>query len=223
MGVFRVKVFGSFNLGVYLRSVGPYLLVPKGSGGLIEEEAREIGLRIVEASVYDSRMLGIFLVGNSRALLVPPLISEEELTYLKDHLDLEVHVLPTTKLTALGNDIVANDYGALVHPSFSDSEIDLISRLLGVKVSRGKMGGVPVVGSLIVANNKGCLISPGADDSELKGASEVLGVECWRGTVNDGVSYVRLGLVASDQGALVGYPTTPMEIENLAEALKIEP
>ncbi len=223
MAIFRAKLFGSSNLGVYLRAIGSYLLAPEGSGVIISEEARRIGLKVVEASVYDSRMLGIFLAGNSRALLVPPIISREDLTRLREILDLEIHILPTTKLTALGNDIVANDYGALVHPSFSDSEIDLIGRLLGVKVSKGKVGGVPVVGSLIVVNNKGCLISPSADDSELRGASEILDVECIRGTINNGIGYVRLGLIASDQGALVGYPTSPLEIENVAEALKIEP
>ncbi len=223
MTIFKVKLFGSSNLGVYLRSIGPYLLAPEGSTAIISKEVDEIGLKVIETSVYDSRMLGIFLAGNSRVLLVPPIISESDLRRLRDILDLEVHVLPTTKLTALGNDIVANDYGALAHPSFSDGELDLIGRLLGVKVSKGKVGGVPVVGSLIVANNRGCLISPSADDSELRGASEVLGVECLRGTINNGVGYVRLGLVASDQGALVGYPTTPLEIENIAEALKIEP
>ena len=223
MVVFRVRVFGSYNLGVYLRAVGPYLLAPPNASQVIGEEAGEIGLRVVETSIYDSRMLGIFLTGNSRSLLVPPIVSEGEIRYLREKLDLEVHVLPSARLTALGNDIVVNDYGALVHPLFTDDEVDLISKFLGVKAIKGRIGGVPVVGSLVVANNKGCLIAPSADDAELRGASEILGVECLRGTVNDGVGYIRLGLVASDSGALVGYPTTPMEIENLAEALNIEP
>ncbi len=223
MVVFRARVFGSYNLGVYLKAAGPYLLAPPGSSSVLQEEAAGIGLRTFETSVYDSRMLGIFLAGNSRALLVPPIVSEMELRSLREGLDLEVHVLPSVRLTALGNDIVANDYGALVHPLFSDDEVDLIGKFLGVKAVKGRIGGVPVVGSLVVANNRGCLIAPSADDAELRGASEVLGVQCARGTVNDGIGYIRLGLVASDSGALVGYPTTPMEIENLAEALNIEP
>ncbi len=222
MTIFKVKLFGSSNLGVYLKSIGSYLLAPEGSTAIISREV-DGTMNVIEASIYDSRMLGILLVGNNKTLLVPPIISESDLRKLRDALDLEVHILPTMKLTALGNDIVANDYGALAHPSFSDGELDLIGRLLGVKASKGKVGGVPVVGSLIVANNEGCLISPAADDSELRGASEVLGVECLRGTINNGIGYVRLGLVASDQRALVGYSTTPLEIENVAEALKIKP
>lgn len=223
MVVLRVKLFGSHNLGVYLKTVGPYLLAPPGASRILGEKASEIDLRLFEALVYSSRMLGIFLAGNSRALLVPPIVEKSELKELREKLDLNVHVLPSVKLTALGNDIVANDYGALVHPLFEDDEVDLISRFLGVKAVKGRIGGVPMVGSLLVANNRGCLISPSADDAELRGVSDVLGVECMRGTVNDGVGYVRLGLVASDSGALVGYPTTPMEIENIAEALNIEP
>ena len=223
MAILKVRVFGSSNLGVYLRPVGRYLLAPKGTRRLLEEEANSIGLELLEASLYDSRMLGIFAVGNSRSLLVPPIISEDELNYLRENLDLEVHVLPSEKLTALGNDIVVNDYGALVHPSFTDEEVRLIGEFLGVEVTRGRIAGVPVVGSLVVVNNRGCLISPAADDAEVKAVSKALGVECLRGTVNDGVTYVRMGLVASDSGALVGYPTLPKEINDIAEALKIEP
>ncbi|MCD6245064.1 MAG: translation initiation factor IF-6 [Thermoproteota archaeon] len=223
MVVLRAKLFGSSNLGVYLKPVGKYLLAPIGARRLINDEASSIGLEVVELSIYDSKMLGIFVVGNSRSLLVPPIISDFELEKLKNSLDLEVHVLPSTKLTALGNDIVANDYGAIVHPAFSDEEVSLISRYLGVDVLRGKIGGMPIVGSLVVVNNRGCLTSPAADDVELKGLSDLLQVECERGTVNNGVGYVKLGLVASDKGAIVGYPTTPREIENLSEALKIEP
>lgn len=223
MAILRTKLFGSYNLGIYLRSVGPYLLAPPGASRILGEEALEVGLKLSEVLVYSSRMLGIFVAGNSRSLLVPPIVERNELRELREKLDLEVHVLPSAKLTALGNDIVANDYGALVHPLFEDDEVDLIEKFLGVKAVKGRIGGVPVVGSLVVANNKGCLISPSADDAELRGVSDVLGIECMRGTVNNGVGYVRLGLVASDSGALVGYPTTPMEMERIAEALNIEP
>ena len=221
--ILKAKVLGSSNLGIYLRVAGKYLLAPKGVSRSLEGMASKLNLKLIEASVYDSRMLGVLTVANSRALLLPSLSSEGELRYLREKMDMEVHILPTMKLTALGNDIVANDYGAIVHPSFTDHELDMIAKILGVKVMRGRVGGIPVVGSLVVANNRGCLISPSADDSELKGISDTLGVDCLKGTINDGVIYVRVGLVACDSGALVGFPTTPMEIENLAEALKIEP
>ncbi|MEM0040941.1 MAG: translation initiation factor IF-6 [Candidatus Korarchaeum sp.] len=223
MVVLRARVLGGSNLGIYLRVAGRHLLAPRGVGSSLRGLADKLSLKLLEASVYDSRMIGVLTVANSRALLLPSIVSESELKSLRDSLDIEVHALPTFKLTALGNDIVANDYGAVVHPGFADQELEIISKLLGVRVRKGRVGGIPVVGSLVVANNSGCLISPSADDSELKGISDTLGVECTRGTVNDGIIYVRVGLVVCDSGALVGFPTTPMEVETIAEALKIEP
>jgi len=220
----KVRIQGSSNLGVFVKAVAGYVLLPQGTKpSVVEEAAQVLDLTPVTLDVYDSKLLGLFISGNSRALLLPPIVSRTDYEALRDKVDVEVHVLDTS-FTALGNVILANDYGALVHPKMSDYEMEQVAKALDVKVMRGKIADISVVGSVGVVTNRGCAVSPYAEDHEVKALEELFQVEeCIRCTVNDGVSFIKLGLVASERGALVGYNTTPYEIECVAEALKIEP
>ncbi len=224
MTISKVRVQGSSNLGVFVRAVADYVFLPRGSKASVVEEASQVlGKTPLTVDVYSSKLLGLFIAGNSNALLLPPIVSPSEYQTIRDSVDVEVHIL-NTNFTALGNVILANDYGALVHPKMSDREVEELGRILKVKVMRGKIADVSVVGSVCVVTNRGCAVTPYAEDHEVEALKELFQVdECIRCTVNDGISYVKLGLVASDSGALVGYNTTPYEIECVAEALKIEP
>ncbi len=224
MTISKVRVQGSSNLGVFIKAVAGYVFLPQGTKpSVVEEAAQVLGLTPLTLSIYDSKLLGLFIAGNSRALLLPPIVGRADYETVRDSVDVEVHVLDTN-FTALGNVILANDYGALVHPKMSDYEVEQISKALGVKVMRGKIADISVVGSVGVVTNKGCAVSPYTEDHEVKALEELFQVEnCIRCTVNDGVSFIKLGLVASESGALVGYNTTLYEIECVAEALKIEP
>ena len=222
MTIERAKLDGSPGLGIFARVVGNVSFVPYGVPERFKSQVRDVlGARTVELSLYRSRLIGVFLAGNSEKLIVPSIVEVDEVEALGES-DIPVEVLDV-RLTALGNTVLANSYGAIVHPEFRDSEVDLIKAALGVPVKRGTIGGVGVVGSLAVATNKGALISPTASDEEANLISEVLEVKVLRGTVNDGVHYVRTGILANERGALVGYPTTPLEIDVIAEALRIEP
>ena len=222
MPIERAKLDGSPGLGIFSRVVGDVSFVPRGAPERFKSQVREVlGARAVELSLYRSRLIGVFLAGNSERLIVPSIVEVDEIEALEES-GIPVEVLDV-RLTALGNTVLANSYGAVVHPEFRDSELELIRRALGVPMRRGTIGGVGVVGSLAVATNKGALISPTASDEEVDLISEVLSVETLRGTVNDGVHYVRTGMLANERGALVGYPTTPLEIDVIAEALRIEP
>ncbi len=221
MGVRRMKILGSSNPGIYLKVAGGICLAPEAIADRAAEMiGTELGLDVVRASVYQSRLLGIFVAGNSRAILLPHLVSDRELRKLRDEVDAEL-VVVKSKITALGNTVLANDYGALVSPTFEESAVDAMERALGVRVRRGLLAGIPVVGSVAVVNNGGGVASPSASEEEIEAAQEVLDVEFGTGTVNDGLPYVKIGAVASDSGLIVGYESTPLEIDNLSSFLGI--
>jgi len=218
----RAKLSGSPGLGIFARVVGRVAFVPTGTTGRFRSQLEEVlGARAVEVSLYSSRLVGVFMAGNGERVLLPSIVSPAEVEAVEGS-GLPTHVLDV-RLTALGNVILANGYGALVHPEFRDSEVEQISEALGVTVRRGTIGGVGVVGSLAVATDRGVLASPDVTDEEARVIEDTLGVEVTRGTVNDGIKYVRTGMLANDLGALVGYPTTPLEIDVIAEALGIKP
>jgi len=218
----RAKLEGSPGLGIFARVVGRAAFVPTGTAKRFRSRLEEVlSAKAVEVSLYGSRLIGVFMAGNGEAVLLPSIVNPAEVEAVEES-DLPTHVLDV-RLTALGNVILANSYGAVVHPEFRDSELEQISRALGTPVRRGTIGGVGVVGSLAIATDRGVLASPDLTDEEARVIEDVLGVRVLRGTVNDGVRYVRTGMLANDHGALVGYPTTPLEIDVIAEALGLEP
>jgi len=220
LSIIRTSIKKSPNLGIYLKPVGKYLLAPPTIKKSLERDlCSTLGLEIFKAQVYESEFLGVFLAGNNNALLVPGISSMREISEL-EKMDMRIEVLDS-KITALGNAILANDYGALVHPKFTDEDVEFIKKALEVPVIRGKIGGIPVVGSLSVVTNKGGLVSPAASEEELRGMRKLFEVDIYTGTVNDGVKFVKLGLVACDHGVAVGSLTTPLELDVIMEAFKV--
>lgn len=222
MPIARARFSGSSNVGIYMRVIGRWVIIPRGSPQSLVDAVREcFSAQPFRTSVYQSSLMGIFLVGNESAILVPSLVSRAEFEGLSSGLDIPVHVL-SSKMNALGNAILVNDYGALVHPSFPDKDVEQLERILKVKVSRGRVAGLSLPGSLAVVTNKGCILSHLATSEDCRSVSELFGVKCLKGTINNGLPYVKLGLVASDSGALMGRLTTPMEMNTIIEGLELE-
>lgn len=213
----RTSIWGSPNLGIYLKVVGNYLLVPPNAKEKFVREVEEaLHLRAVPARIYDTNLLGVFIAGNENGVVAPAVAGIEEIKILEG-LGMELEII-NSRITALGNAILANSYGALVHPSMSDEDIELIRRTLKVPVVRGKISGIPVVGSLSVITDKGGIVTPSVSEEELKNLRRHFSVDIYPGTVNDGVKFVKLGLVASKEGVAVGALTTPVEIDVISQA-----
>ncbi|PNV77299.1 MAG: translation initiation factor IF-6 [Thermoproteota archaeon] len=213
----RTSIWGSPNLGIYLKVVGNYLLVPPNAKDkFVKELEVALNLKAVPARIYDTNLLGVFIAGNENGVILPAVAGIEEIKALES-LGMELEII-NSKITALGNAILANSYGALVHPGMSDEDIELIRKTLKVPVVRGRISGIPVVGSLSVITDKGGIVSPSVSDEELKNLRRHFSVEIYPGTVNDGVKFVKLGLVASKEGVAVGALTTPVEIDVITQA-----
>jgi len=95
----------------------------------------------------------------------------------------------------------------------------VIRDVLGVEVVKRSIAGIPTVGSVLVVTNRGGLIHPDAEEEEVKALSEIFRVPILTGTVNFGVSFVRIGLVANSYGAIVGEETQGPEIARIHMAL----
>lgn len=74
-------------------------------------------------------------IGNSKGLLVPSFISDDEYKILQKNLPEEVKIGKIEgPISALGNCISSNDSIALIHPEFSKQNEDIIENILGVEV-----------------------------------------------------------------------------------------
>ena len=136
---------------------------------------------------------------NNKGILLPTTAYTEEYEFLKKETGLNVGILDS-KYTALGNVICANDKGAIVSPRFTQKEVETISDVLGVEVVQKRISGLNQTGTLLVANNSGAIIHPEADEEDMKMFANVLGVKIEHATVNNGVPYVKSGILANNNG-----------------------
>lgn len=219
--VVKLSIGGNPNIGVYIHASDEYAIIPPG---LSEKEVNVIrdvlGVeRVVEATVFNMRLIGVLVAGNSNGLLLPAVVRDEEYERIKGALgDVNIAIIDSVE-NALGNLVVANSKAAIVYPHFEPRIVKIIEDTLGVEVHRMSVCNVSVVGSVIVATDRGGLICPEASEEEVKTVSSILGVPVLQGTVNFGVSFIRAGLVANNKGALVGEDTTGPEIARIQMAL----
>ena len=204
-------VFGDPNIGVFSYANEKIAILPAGiSGKKLKAYRDALSVEPYSVGIAESRLIGIYLVGNSNALLAPHIIADVEIQKLQST-GLAVRVIDD-RFTALGNLIVCNDYGAIVDPRLRSATVDEIEKTLGVPAVRATIAGLPNVGALTVASNKGALITPMSNEAERKIFSGGLGVPVETGTVNSGVPFPKAGVVANSKGAVVGALTMGAEL-----------
>ena len=224
MGVYLFRIFGSTCVGVFALATDKVLVLPKQ----VPEHRAEVlsdwlGVPVVKTSVGGSVLIGPLLCGNSRGLLVPHIITDEELRALGaiEENGVEVGVMEGTPVTAFGNLVLANDKGAVVHPRFGRRTLKAMEDVLDVEVVKGTIAGLPYVGSLARATNKGVLAHPGIRPDERELIEDVLKVPVETGTVNSGIRMISMGLIANDRAAVAGFATTGRELAVIGRGLGV--
>ncbi|MEM4075830.1 MAG: translation initiation factor IF-6 [Metallosphaera sp.] len=220
MNIQRFSVFGSDNIGVYIFTNDKYTIIPtnldKQTKSLIQEN---LNTELIETTVADSFLIGIFVTGNNGTILLPRIAKEEEIKGIKNVAkDVNLEVLDV-RATALGNIILTNDKGAMVYPELSDAEVKSIQKALNVEeIKKGSIAQVIIVGSVGVVTSNGGLVHIETPESELKSLSALFKVNLEVGTVNFGNAFVRSGMIANRHGVLVGSSTTGPEILRIQRA-----
>lgn len=182
-----------------------------------EKLAEYLDVKPLYTSVANTRLLGALMVGNNNGILLPTTAYAEEYDFLKKETGLNVGVLDS-KYTALGNVICANDKGAIVSPWLSKDDVQTIEQILGIEVVQKRVAGMNQVGAVMVANNSGAVIHPEADEEDMKMFANTLGVKIEHATINNGIPFVKSGVLANNHGVVVGTLTTGPEIMMLTRA-----
>lgn len=218
MHLVETTFYGNPNLGVFGYATDKICLLGKMvQDNLIPKIEKVLNVPVHFVDIAGTSLVGTFVVGNSKGIIVPAIIFDHEIEHLKE-LGLNFMVLDT-KLTALGNNIVANDHGAIASVEFPKEEIQKIQDFLGVPVVQTKIAGLDVIGSMISHNNKGCLMHPQASEEEVKLVERVLKVKAMLGTINLGNPYVSSGIIANSNGFLIGSTSGGPELVNADQAL----
>ena len=215
----RATFTGSSYVGVFARVVDDLLLVrPDVDEDLADDLGDELDVDVLPTTVGGSNTVGSLVAGNENGVLVTERVTDRETDRIAEAADREVRELPG-RINAAGNVILANDYGAYVHPDLPREAVTTIRDTLEVPVERGDVGDVRTVGTAAVANDTGVLCHPNARESELQSVESALDVRADLGTVNYGAPLVGSGLVAGDDGYVVGEETTGPELGRIEETL----
>jgi len=221
LAIYVSSIVGSASIGVYSLVTDRVLIVPKLVPTKKAEKLGEwLKVKLVQANVGSSVLVGALACANSHGILLPHSIRDEELQTVESAFEGNIAVMETKK-TAYGNMVLANDHGAIVDPRLKSSEVEEISRVLGVEAVVGEIAGLPYVGSLGVATNKGVLAHPLLTEPEKKLLEDVLKVPVDVGTINCGVPYVGTGLLANGHAAVAGTLTTGPEMFIIGNALDV--
>lgn len=221
MPVILSDIFGDPNVGIFSFANEKIAVLPAGISPKKQESYREaLGTEVCAIGIADSRLVGVYISGNSNSILLPYIATNDEVSKLRST-GARIAIIDEKK-TALGNIILCNDYGAMVDPRLKPKTVSAIEKALKVPVKPGTIGGLPQVGSLATASNKGVLANPIIEDSEKKHLSEVLKVPVTVGTVNSGVPYPKAGIVVNSKGAVVGSHTLGLELLTLSNAFQTD-
>ena len=211
MPVILSDIFGDPNVGVFSFANEEIAILPAGiSPKKLENYKEALGIEAYAVGIADSRLVGVYLSGNSTSILLPYIVTEEEVSRLRTA-GVRTSIIEE-KRTALGNLILCNDFGAVVDPRLKPKTLTAIEKALKVPVKTGTIGGLPQVGSLATASNKGVLANPIIAESEMRELAEALKVPVSVGTVNSGVPYPKSGIVVNSRGAVVGSHTLGSEL-----------
>jgi len=215
-------VLGSPNIGIYCFCTENLAIVPLGvTVKKMRRFAEALEVETCSTNVGGCRLLGALIAGNSNGVVLPHFTEQHEVQIMKSHLDINIQVIQE-KRNALGNMILANDKGAVADVRLSRETLKAISDVLGVEVVTGGILGLPCVGAFAASTNTGVLAHPSILEDEKRKIQEVLKVPVETGTINGGVPYVRIGLIANSKGAVVGSSTTGPELMAITRTLGIE-
>jgi translation initiation factor 6 len=215
----RASFAGSSYVGVFARATDDCLLVrPDVEESIVEGLAAELDVPAVRTTVGGSSTVGALAVGNENGLLVSSRVTDRERETIEDATGLPVSELPG-RINAAGNVVLANDYGAWIHPDVSDRAVEVAEEALGVPVERGSLADVRTVGTAAVATNRGALCHPKSREPELEELEAHLDVRADIGTINYGAPLVGSGLLANENGYVVGEDTTGPELGRIEDAL----
>lgn len=213
----RFDFDGSSNVGAFCRVTDNWILQAPSNEPTTRGLTELFELQPITTSVGQSTLVGILTAGNQNGLLVPHTTLDEEVESLQDALDIPIIPLKS-KLTALGNLILTNDHAALVSTEFSKTNLKVIRDTLGVEVEAKTLAGSDLVGSYCVVTNKGLLAHTDISEEELNWLASFFSVESEIGTINCGVPYVSIGLLATRHAAAAGFETTGPELMRITEA-----
>lgn len=223
MAIIKSQVFGQSVIGVYLTANNSYILYPPTLLKPILKKFKTVfDEPFYPVTINNSNLIGVYTASNKYGIIVPYIIRDEELDYLKSAMteSIQIGILKSID-NAFGNLIICNDKGAIIS-SFLTNYRREIEDILNVETVVYEFANYNLPGSIALTNNNGCLVHPLSTDEEVEYIASVLRVdEVDVSTVNRGTPYLNSGAIVNDKSGIFGSECTGPELMRLSSVLDL--
>jgi len=220
--VVKTSIAGNPNVGMFAFITDSFALVGIGASDVdVETIKRIFKVPVHQLNICGTSLLGVFLGGNEKFLLVPHIAFEEEIKKLKvvEQYGTKIVVVQTS-FTALGNITILKDDVLLANSEIEDKTLNFIAKETGAKtIKRIEVADTDVIGSALIITKKGGLIHPDVSNETIEELEKLLKVRLTLGTVNWGSPFVKSGILANSHGFIIGHMSSGPEVANTDEAL----
>jgi len=222
LSISRLSLYGNPNVGAFTFATDSFGLVPFDMPeGVTREFSATLDIPVCRVSIGGSVLLGIFAIGNTKGLILPYTVTDEELSIIENSLRIPVAIYEGKK-NALGNMILVNERTALVGVGTDAVLKDLVASHLKVEVHEGTIAGINMTGVCAAVNEKGVVAHPLTSEAELANLGKIFNMPVDVSTINCGFPYLRVGMTANSKGVVVGEQTTGPEMARIESSLGLQ-
>ena len=223
MSIIKAQVFGQSVIGVYLTANNSFILYPPTLLKPILKNFKTVfDEPFYPVTINNSNLIGVYTTSNKYGIIVPHIIRDDELDYLKSSMteSIQIGILKSID-NAFGNLIICNDKGAIISSFLSNYRRE-IEDILNVETVVYEFANYNLPGSIALTNNNGCLVHPLSTDEEVEYIASVLRVdEVDVSTVNRGTPYLNSGAIVNDKSGIFGSECTGPELMRLSSVLDL--
>jgi len=223
MSIIKAQVFGQSVIGVYLTANNSFILYPPTLLKPILKNFKTVfDEPFYPVTINNSNLIGVYTTSNKYGIIVPHIIRDDELDYLKSAMteSIQIGILKSID-NAFGNLIICNDKGAIISSFLSNYRRE-IEDILNVETVVYEFANYNLPGSIALTNNNGCLVHPLSTDEEVEYIASVLRVdEVDVSTVNRGTPYLNSGAIVNDKSGIFGSECTGPELMRLSSVLDL--
>ncbi|MBO3800048.1 MAG: translation initiation factor IF-6 [Candidatus Brockarchaeota archaeon] len=219
MEIAKASIWKTPFIGAYSKVFGESAVVNKNAPqGFLRKIIKVLKVdSIAVTNIAGVHAVSSMISANSNFIIVPDTVDDEELSELKK-LSREVLVVES-KLKAWGNMMLLSDKGVLFSPRVSKRDAEKIVDSLSIDYGFSTLANYMAVGALAVTGGKICFVSKLLSEEEKKLIEDLLKLKTYAITVNDGLTLIRLGMLANSYGILVGESTTGSELMDISLAV----
>ena len=219
MSISRLSLYGNPNIGAFSFATDSFALIPPDMPeGATKEISETLSVPAIRTTIGGSVLLGIFVAGNSKGIILPSYAYDDEITTIESAARVPVAIYDGKK-NALGNMILANDCAAVVGADMDPALKKMIREHLKVEVYEGTISSLNMLGVCAVINNNGLVCHPLATGDEMAKLGKIFNIPVDVSTINCGFPYIRVGMTANSKGVVVGHKTTGPEMARIESSL----